>query len=48
MTESARKKRKPLKKKVRRGIRPDINHALVEDTRPPIYKAMKYWGKKPQ
>lgn len=25
----------------------DINHALVEDTRPPIYTAMKYWGKKP-
>lgn len=27
--------------------RPDINYALVEGTRPPIYKAMKYWGKKP-
>ena len=27
--------------------RPDINYALVEDTRPPMYKAMKYWGKKP-
>lgn len=26
---------------------PDINYALVEGTRPPIYKAMKYWGKKP-
>ena len=25
----------------------DINFALVEDTRPPIYTAMKYWGKKP-
>lgn len=25
----------------------DINHALVEATRPPIYTAMKYWGKKP-
>lgn len=25
----------------------DINHALVERTRPPIYTAMKYWGKKP-
>jgi DNA modification methylase len=24
-----------------------INYALVEDTRPPMYKAMKYWGKKP-
>ena len=24
-----------------------INYALVEDTRPPIYTAMKYWGKKP-
>ena len=21
-----------------------INYALVEDTRPPMYKAMKYWG----
>lgn len=25
----------------------DINYALVEDNRPPIYQAMKYWGKKP-
>lgn len=25
----------------------DINYALVETTRPPIYTAMKYWGKKP-
>jgi 16S rRNA G966 N2-methylase RsmD len=25
----------------------DINYALVEETRPPLYKAMKYWGKKP-
>jgi DNA modification methylase len=25
----------------------DINFALVEETRPPIYTAMKYWGKKP-
>ena len=25
----------------------DIDHALVEETRPPIYTAMKYWGKKP-
>lgn len=24
-----------------------INFALVEDTRPPMYTAMKYWGKKP-
>lgn len=24
-----------------------IDYALVEDTRPPMYKAMKYWGKKP-
>jgi len=24
-----------------------LNYALVEDTRPPMYKAMKYWGKKP-
>jgi 16S rRNA G966 N2-methylase RsmD len=27
--------------------RPDINYALVEGVRPAIYKAMKYWGKKP-
>jgi len=27
--------------------RDHINHALVEDTRPPMYTAMKYWGKKP-
>lgn len=25
----------------------DINYALVEDKRPPIYTSMKYWGKKP-
>lgn len=25
----------------------DINFALAEETRPPIYTAMKYWGKKP-
>tara|TARA_Y100000034_G_C6894781_1_gene412336 strand:- start:166 stop:2607 length:2442 start_codon:yes stop_codon:yes gene_type:complete len=25
----------------------EINYALVEETRPPIYTAMKYWGKKP-
>ncbi len=24
-----------------------INYALVEDIRPPMYKAMKYWGRKP-
>ena len=24
-----------------------INYALVEEVRPPIYSAMKYWGKKP-
>ncbi len=28
-------------------IRPHLNFALVEDTRPPMYTAMKYWGKKP-
>lgn len=28
-------------------MNPDINYALVEETRPPIYTAMKYWGKKP-
>lgn len=25
----------------------DINYALIEDKRPPLYTAMKYWGKKP-
>ena len=25
----------------------DINHALVESSRPPLYTNMKYWGKKP-
>ena len=25
----------------------EIKNALVEETRPPIYTAMKYWGKKP-
>ncbi|MDR2722024.1 MAG: DNA adenine methylase, partial [Coriobacteriaceae bacterium] len=25
----------------------DINYALVEETRPEVYAAMKYWGKKP-
>ncbi|MDD3831661.1 MAG: DNA methyltransferase [Clostridia bacterium] len=25
----------------------DINYAIVETTRPPIYTCMKYWGKKP-
>lgn len=25
----------------------EINYALIESTRPPIYTAMKYWGKKP-
>jgi hypothetical protein len=29
------------------NTRPHINYALVEDTRPPMYTAMKYWGKKP-
>lgn len=29
------------------GPRPHLNYALVEDTRPPMYTAMKYWGKKP-
>ncbi len=27
--------------------RQDIDYALIETTRPPIYTAMKYWGKKP-
>jgi hypothetical protein len=25
-----------------------INYALVESTHPMMYKALKYWGKKPQ
>jgi adenine-specific DNA methylase len=25
----------------------DIDFALVEDVRPPMYKGLKYWGKKP-
>ncbi len=25
----------------------EINYAIVEKTRPPVYTAMKYWGKKP-
>jgi SAM-dependent methyltransferase len=25
----------------------DINYALVEEVRPPFYKAIKFWGKKP-
>lgn len=25
----------------------DINFALVEEKRPPLYRSMKYWGKKP-
>ena len=29
------------------GIKKQLNYALVEDSRPPMYKAMKYWGKKP-
>ena len=28
-------------------IKRHINYALVEDVRPPMYTAMKYWGKKP-
>ena len=30
-----------------KDIKKDINYALVEDSRPPLYTAMKYWGKKP-
>lgn len=29
------------------SVNKDINHALVEEKRPPIYTALKYWGKKP-
>ena len=29
------------------STRPDINYPLVEAKRPQIYRAMKYWGKKP-
>lgn len=28
-------------------INNDINYAIVETTRPPIYTCLKYWGKKP-
>lgn len=28
-------------------VQKDVNHALTESTRPPMYTAMKYWGKKP-
>ncbi|MBO5285367.1 MAG: hypothetical protein J6B16_00555 [Clostridia bacterium] len=28
-------------------MKKDINYALVEDKRPPLYTCMKYWGKKP-
>ncbi|OOR98723.1 hypothetical protein B0187_07525 [Haemophilus paracuniculus] len=28
-------------------MKKEIDYALVETTRPPIYTAMKYWGKKP-
>lgn len=31
----------------KQDTQPHINYALVEDTRPPMYTAMKYWGKKP-
>lgn len=30
-----------------RDPRPEINYPLVEETRPQLYRAMKYWGKKP-
>lgn len=32
---------------IEQDTRPHINYALVEDIRPPMYTAMKYWGKKP-
>ena len=36
------------KETVNAGYNPEhINYALVEGTRPPMYKAMKYWGRKP-
>lgn len=28
-------------------VETEVNHALVESTRPEIYRAIKYWGKKP-
>lgn len=28
-------------------MKKEINYALVEDKRPPLYTCMKYWGKKP-
>lgn len=36
-----------MNKMIEQDTRPHINYALVEDTRPPMYTAMKYWGKKP-
>ena len=37
-----------LKEPMKEKYAPEhINYALVEDTRPPMYKAMKYWGRKP-
>jgi DNA modification methylase len=36
-----------VSEKLKTSHREELNYALVEDTRPPIYTAMKYWGKKP-
>ena len=35
------------KNKTKKKVIKHIDYALVEDTRPPMYRAMKYWGKKP-
>lgn len=36
-----------IRRQAKENTLTDIDYALVEDTRPPIYTAMKYWGKKP-
>lgn len=32
---------------MKKSMTQDINYALVEEKRPPIYTSLKYWGKKP-
>lgn len=39
--------RRDMGKRNAPDTRPEINYPLVEETRPQIYRAMKYWGKKP-
>ncbi len=41
-------KKEEIKIEGRKSYNPEhINYALVEDTRPAMYRAMKYWGRKP-